>query len=661
MSKQGTIQFNSPRLTPSKEMLIEKRPFERASEESFHSDDGGETDLPSKRQKCLSPEITIVESDTEGVPQGEEMGNREAISVTNSSPHANTISNSENERILVTDDKPRGSMEEEKSRFLLEKQQQKEAEKIQKEIKKLEERLQKQQQKEMEKQERERKKELERLAREKKKEEERLEREKKKEEDKLERERKKEEEKLEREKKKEEERIERERKKEEERLERERKKEEERIEREKKKEEERIEREKKKEEERLERERKKEEERLKKEEEKAKGQRKISSFFSSHQRRLPVEKHEAVAEGTPVKNKESVYDTTFLPFFKKQTTSMPTAQSLAPDKLEQSISNFDFLLANSTEKNPEIFFTTNRSVGDCHKNTSTTPTDIIAALNSPDATESKIYEMLQNIPPIKYLQFYENSKPPYIGTWCSSDHIRISFPILEPFNTSLTGYDYNYDSDLDWNGEEEGDGEDIDDEEEDEEDEANDLDDDDMEDFVEGNSDSKKMKKFLGPLVPVCQWNDGSTPSSIFDDMKYERLHVNIDFSIDPFFNYWATDNNQATVNLNSKGANTVMPTNQMQATNINSSTTPNLLTPQKPTIKDQKVIHDLVQFIEINKAKSYSIGTLTELSKNEESLKGFTKSLLKHTIQDIAFYNKSNSHWEVKSDTKEKLANLLG
>ncbi|KAM9915332.1 hypothetical protein OXX59_010564, partial [Metschnikowia pulcherrima] len=37
---------------------------------------------------------------------------------------------------------------------------------------------------------------------------------------------------------------------------------------------------------------------------------------------------------------------------------------------------------------------------------------MVDALNSSQMTESALYDLVRNLPPIKYLQFYENAKPP---------------------------------------------------------------------------------------------------------------------------------------------------------------------------------------------------------------------------------------------------------
>lgn len=538
------------------------------------------------------------------------------------------------------------------------------------------------------------KKDLDKLERQKKREEERLEKERQKEEDRRlkeeERKRKleqKEAEKASRRKKIEEEKLEKERKREEEKLEKERKKEEEKLEKERKKEEERLEKERKKEEERLERERRKEEERVKKEEKKRKAdeekkkaeeakkkaeeakdrsQMKISSFFqvklktdSSPQKQakelaasniLPS----AVApdENGPAEASASLYSKTFLPFFQKQNVVLAASATLSDEDLLHSKGAFDDLLqpkhASLTIAELRTSFKVTAAASKLPYNT---PQQIIEALNTSQATEEQIYSMFQNMPPVKYLQFYENAKPPYVGTWCSEAHKSIQLPTSNPFERSMTGFDYDYDSDLDWDGEDE-DGEDIDEDDDEEEDEP--LEDDgEMEDFVEGN-DVKKSKKFLGPLVAVCQWNGGADKgAAVFDEIKYERLDVSIEYSIDPNFDYWGA----------SKGATELKePDMGLTSSNVSPSRAPagqlpNTLTPQKQVIKDSQTLYQLIQFVEKN--NDFTIGTLVELSKKE--FKAFTKAILRHTIQEIACYNKKTSNWEVKEPLKKKLVGELG
>lgn len=660
------LQCNSPGITPGKESLVQGTDKRKLDHQTNGKED---ENLPTRKKTCLSPDTTIDndnDDDQSTDAREETPSEAEPIAIdVEAEPNFEALiaKKKEKQRQKELEKLEKEKMEKEKNSEKTSEQQTNSNE-VQYAEPKFEDlvanKLEKQKQKELERAEKDKKKEEDKVNKQKQRENEVLEKKRKKEEEKIERDRKKEAEKIERERKKEEERLDRERKKEEERLERERKKEEERIEREKKKEEERLEKEHKKEEEKLERERKKEEERLRKEEEKRKieeakekGQKKISSFFSLNQRKSP-NKASLISDELQAKPLETAYDKVFLPFYQKRNTIVINPYKCSTEELHQSKTKFDSFLTSSPVEGDDFFTSMNPKLET--KSNSISPDIIVNSLNSSETTESQVYEMFQSIPPIKYLQFYENNKPPYIGTWCSTNHRQIHIPISDPFNTELTGNDYGYDSDLDWNGEEEEEGEDIDDDDDDDEEEdSNDAEDDEMDDFVEG--DSKKKKRFIGPLVPVYQWNDG-TNNEFFNEMKYERLHINIEFSIDPDSNYFG--DNRSKSNQNSEGNPANNPTFNSSSSDSNASnntvTTPNILTPQKPTIKDQKSVFELIKFIEEN--NGFTTGTLVELA--QKKFTSYSKALLKHTIQDIAVYDKKTTHWEVDKHLKGKLAELF-
>lgn len=477
--------------------------------------------------------------------------------------------------------------------------------------------------------------------------------------------------KQEKERRKENERIEREKKKEEERLERERKKEEERqkkhSEREEK-EKQRLEKKKKVQEEkdRKEQERKRvEEEKRKAEEVKERSQKKISNFFSVGQKQSKLSSTNQEKGGSEKRlstTNHSIYDEVMLPFHVKSNVKMATTRSLPPHKLEETKNIFDKCIQNAIESpiasdNLAEFFKLNNGHRPIRRYT--TPQDVIEGLNSSTSTEIQIYEMLQNLGTIKYLQFYENSKPPYVGTWCSKDHISIDFPLDNPSVTTVADLNYEYDSDVEWNGdnaEDEGEGEDIDDD--DEEDEDEEEDDNEMADFVEANEMGKRNKKFVGPLVSISKWNEGHE-QKFFNKMKIRTIGVDIAFPIDPLKTYcdFNSGNNDklrrdsTTVALNNSEKD--IPLNEGSPLNHSRSHT-NILTPKKQCIEDPKAVHELVNFIEKN--KDYTIGTLVELFQKEFSQYTFTKAVLKHTIQKIAFYDKKNGNWVIKEYLKETI-----
>lgn len=506
-----------------------------------------------------------------------------------------------------------------------EKEKKKEEARLLKEKKKEEERVLKEKKKEEERLLKEKKKEEERLLKEKKKEEERLLKEKKKEEERLLKEKKKEEERQEKERKKEEDRIKREKKKEEEKQERERKKEEERLERERKREEDK----KKKEEERLERKRKLEEEKERKELEKKRieerNQKKISSFFTKKVAPEPASTEKPLDQSTTCDfNKE------FLPFYVKENVKMATSVSV------MSANDIDKLFAGNTIKENNLSESTERrnDTGDLSTSSFlsffnkfrkptvlseiTSPQQILDALNSTTAKEAEISELFERVPPLKYLHFYENARPPYVGTWFAPKH---RLMLSSPYDTALTGMDYEYDLELEWNNDEEG--EDLDEEDMEEEDDAGE--DDDIDDFVEGDGNQEKRK--VSTLVVTNKLNDG-TNDDFFGNFKVAVMVKGITFPIQ-------------TPKVQVSAAK--------ESTSVEAASDPtpvvNVLVPQKKTIKDPDVLRGLAEFIKKN--NDFSIGTLVELSKKEFA--DFTKGMLKNTIQDLAEYNKKTLAWELK------------
>ncbi|OBA18012.1 hypothetical protein METBIDRAFT_80107 [Metschnikowia bicuspidata var. bicuspidata NRRL YB-4993] len=497
-------------------------------------------------------------------------------------------------------------------------------------------------------------------------------------------------ERLEKQKLREVERIERERKKEEERKQKKEDREKKELERKQKREAVEKEKEERREQERLRREerrlkveeekrakelerkskeqerRQKDDERRKAEEMKDRSQMKISNFFAVKPARKEVAAantaSSALARSKPATppltakelnntSEADSYITDFLPFFQKRNVLLAPQRKLEPELIAATKLAFDCALTQQKAAPDlgEIF----KSPPPTESKSFTSSQQMVDALNSSQMTEGALFGLVSNLPPVKYLQFYENAKPPYVGTWCSEKHLSTSVPPAQPLNTSATGLDYGYDSDLDWQEGDEGDEEDIDDLDEGD-DEEDDAEDDEMEDFVENSETSKRG--LVGPLQSVSVWNDGSH-NEIFDELKYERLQLAINFPIDPFKDYWTTPKEAKDLNVQLSTElkeNPVVSVTQLGTpvkTDVpEKNQTPNVLTPQKPIIKDKEIVGNLVEFIKNN--NDFSIGTLSELAKKE--FKVYTKSILKHTIQEIAFYNKKTSTWEIKdsSDT---------
>lgn len=402
---------------------------------------------------------------------------------------------------------------------------------------------------------------------------------------------------------------------------------------------------KRKDEERQEREEEKrrEEERKKKEE---RNQMKISNFFAVKKAPLAqastVEPTGGSGDDSKRLRQMSHYESDFLPFFQKLNVIMPSPLLLQHD-FGKKLNAFDEALAAGTEVLPrlkDMFENKHRSKESIRY---TTSEELVEALNSSLTSPRQLYRLVQNLPNIKYLQFYENAKPPYVGTWCSERHLATTVRVADPLDKTATGFDYDYDSDLDWQDNDEGEGEDLG-EGEDGEDEDEDIEEDEMDDFVD-NNDSGKKRGYIGPLQSACDWNHGDLPG--FDALKYERLVFDIDFPIDPFNNYWGPLQSKVTTPALAKEKRIASITQLGTPTKAAAETlSPNILTPLKPVIKDAKVLESLREFVKNN--SDFSLGTLSELAKRE--FKTYTKSILKHTIQEVASYNKKSNTWEIKS-----------
>lgn len=383
--------------------------------------------------------------------------------------------------------------------------------------------------------------------------------------------RKREEEKAARAKKKEDDRLERERKKEEDRLERERKKEEERLERERKKEEERVRKEEEKQrrdEEKQERDRKKDEERRRKDEEKqkkdleklkkedvkrkqleAKERQKaqLASFFSVQK---PKPKPAATASATSQASNETAsvqetpteptvcdFDKTFFPYYKRTNVELhlplegqprPSVGSVCKrmdDDFSGGESLASWLKSKRKPRGHELPYTAEA---------------VVNIANSEGSTEDDICRALELLP-LKHIQFFENIRPPYQGTFTKQRAGGI--PRDNPYFTTGTGLNYEYDSDIEWTPEDE-DGEDLDNME-DESDDNGPEEDEDMDDFVssdEGETAAKPpRRRIVGPLNAFVSWNDGESDAGLYKTMEIDVLCYNDSFegSIDPFKDYW--------------------------------------------------------------------------------------------------------------------------
>ncbi|MCJ1310423.1 hypothetical protein MMC25_004087 [Agyrium rufum] len=183
------------------------------------------------------------------------------------------------------------------------------------------------------------------------------------------------------------------------------------------------------------------------------------------------------------------------------------------------------------------------------------PIDLIAGASSTQELDNPLDEV-----PMKFLRFYEDVRPPYVGTFTKAPADRsISSLCRNPFSRALPNTNYDYDSEAEW--EEPGEGEDLDSEGEEELDEEEGVDD--MDGFLDDDDDAVngvKSKHIMGDKVPVSTglcWEglEGKKRSMMVPygneemDLRQFELDVlstNPVFPIDPFStSYWASQ--QAT------------------------------------------------------------------------------------------------------------------
>lgn len=467
----------------------------------------------------------------------------------------------------------------------------------------------------------------------KKKEQERIERENKK----LEEKQKREKQKQEREAKKLQEREERERRKQQEKEERERKKRQEKEERERKKQQEKEE----KEQERLRKEedkrkkeeekRKKEEEKRKKEEAKERTQSRIGNFFKKASSKQTDEVE------------VSDFEKYFLPFYVKSGVVMVNSyNSTTSEDLESKVKDIDQLLeSNDTSSSIEWLHSHNQKHGYEIKMTAV---EVLQTMTAKKKSDEELSKLLNKVPQ-KFIKFYENVRPPYVGTFSK----KLTLPRDNPFSTEGTGFDYGYDSDLDWVNEEEEEGgvDDLENDDEDEEEEQDDEDDgeNEMDGFLDKDDDETGVsrKKFVGPLIPTIKLRkDLSTldeeSQKYFALVSVECLYQDAEFPVDPF------------KPLNKRVATETSDQPEQKS----SSTTPNKKT--KSLITEPQ---DIVKLLEQVHDSTFSLSTITEIV--QKHLPQYKKDTIKNSIKEYAAKStKGDRKWQVKDmESWEELKKL--
>ncbi|QHS76744.1 Rlf2p [Saccharomyces paradoxus] len=386
----------------------------------------------------------------------------------------------------------------------------------------------------------------------------------------------------------------------------------------KKKEEERR----RKEEARLEARRRKEEEKLKKEEEirlkeeaKERAQSRIGNFFKK-----------LSDSDTPVVEK-SDYEKFFLPFYAKDGVKVSNKWKLAKVELEGTKRKIDDELLNNKDKiksDELLSWLKSRKLPRGHK-IKYKAVDVLQQMTLKEKTDGELQTLLAQVPH-KYIKFYENVRPPFIGTYS----VDFALPASDPFSTKGTGFNYDYDSDVEWvNEEEEGEVDNLESGEEEEEEDDEDMP---SEGEFDGFLDSEEngdldglpcaKRKFVGPLIPtICLKSNFENLSEenkrYLQQIKAEVI-IEADGPIDPF-------KEPRTSPLPSKRSNS-----DLQAQNSSQSQSPEKR--QKAVITNPK---DLLRLFDGVQDSTFSLGTVAEIA--QKNLPQYNKQTIKNTIKEYA------------------------
>ncbi|CCD26133.2 Rlf2p NDAI_0G03560 [Naumovozyma dairenensis CBS 421] len=381
-----------------------------------------------------------------------------------------------------------------------------------------------------------------------------------------------------------------------------------------------------------------EQEKLKKQEAEAKAQLRIGNFFKK------------VNDSNRTISEKSDYEKHFLPFYARDGVEVCNNYKLSPKLLEKSKSSLDSSLKNKDADFENIDSWLRSKYIRRGYEVKCSAINVLQKLTTKEKTELELETLLSTVPQ-KYIKFYENVRPPFIGTYSKN----VSLPITNPFSTEGTGYNYEYDSDLEWINEEDEEGG-IDNLESGEEDEDEDEDDDqaddsefegflDTEESAEANPSGKQ--RFIGPLIPTVfvrneleKLDEGD--KQYFDFVKVQYLIGDQPFPIDPYelpLSLQANDKSDKKRNLTETA-----------------DKTSNLTTPDgSPNKKPKSLItepKDLLKLFDNIQDSTFSLNTITEIV--QKTLPQYNKQTIKNTIKEYATRGVGKTEvsrkWELKA-----------
>jgi chromatin assembly factor 1 subunit A len=182
---------------------------------------------------------------------------------------------------------------------------------------------------------------------------------------------------------------------------------------------------------------------------------------------------------------------------------------------------------------------------------------------NPDNYNGTPLDTLVNALPRRYLQFYGDERPAYLGTYSKS----CSRDLLQNPLFQVPGLDYEYDSEADWEDE----GEDIEDDEISGDEE---MEDDEMADFVcsdDAKSPSTMTSKVTTAQEPVVVWGCSDMVGMTFGGLIVQG-------AIDPFKDYWTVA--KVEQKTDTKSDVTMTSATSASGTAIKSTTTKTELSP---------------------------------------------------------------------------------
>lgn len=232
-------------------------------------------------------------------------------------------------------------------------------------------------------------------------------------------------------------------------------------------------------------------------------QTRILSFFNKKKKKGK----KAVAAAT-----KCDFDTDFLEFHVKEGVSMPTVETEVneEDPVDWLSSlNIDHVTTEEEHVTAKALVS--------HVQTAAT-----LGLN-PDSYNNVPCTTLLSQLPRRYLQFYGDERPAYLGTYSKT----LSSDLLQTPLLQLPGLDYEYDSEADWEDE----GEDVEDSEMSDEE----MEDDEMEDFVCSDDGTPKVARVATAQEPVVVWGCTDQVGMGFGGLIGTG-------PIDPFKDYWTTE-----------------------------------------------------------------------------------------------------------------------